>query len=170
MRGYNNEFFRHCFSGIVLGYIYCDTCVYFNENNWSRKEVNVMGKSLYFIRGVSGSGKTTLAHSITDNVFSADYYFYDEYDNYVFDPSKLTEAHKWCRDRVEEALESGASQVAVANTFTQEWEFEPYVELAKANGYTVFHIIVENRHGGKSIHDVPDSVIKKQKDRFDIKL
>lgn len=61
-------------------------------------------------------------------------------------------------------------EIAVSNTFTQEWEMEPYMELAKKYGYTVFTIIVENRHGGVNQHNVPDEVLNKMRERFEIKL
>lgn len=60
--------------------------------------------------------------------------------------------------------------VAVANTFTQEWEWEKYDFLAAKLGYMVFFIIVENRHGNKSIHDTPDAAVNRMKDRFEVKL
>jgi hypothetical protein len=42
--------------------------------------------------------------------------------------------------------------------------------LAKKYGYTVFTLIVENRHGGKNTHGVPDDKLQIMKDRFQIKL
>jgi hypothetical protein len=47
---------------------------------------------------------------------------------------------------------------------------KPYFELAKQYDYRVTTIIVENRHGAKSIHNVPPETIKKMTDRFEIKL
>jgi len=47
-------------------------------------------------------------------------------------------------------------KIAVSNTFTQEWELQPYYELAIKYGYYVTCIVVENRHGNKSIHGVPE--------------
>ena len=47
---------------------------------------------------------------------------------------------------------------------------EPYFELAKKNGYEVFTIIVENRHGGLNQHGVPKDKIEQMKNRFEIKL
>jgi hypothetical protein len=47
---------------------------------------------------------------------------------------------------------------------------EYYIELAKKYEYTVFTIIVENRHGGKNVHGVPDEVLTKMRERFEIKL
>jgi len=61
-------------------------------------------------------------------------------------------------------------EIAVSNTFTQEWEMEPYLELAKTYGYKVFSIVVENRHGGINQHGVPEDKLEQMKNRFEIKL
>ena len=47
---------------------------------------------------------------------------------------------------------------------------KPYKELADNYGYNFYTIIVENRHGSNSIHDVPDHIISKQRDRFEVVL
>ncbi len=60
--------------------------------------------------------------------------------------------------------------MAVANTFTQDWEMEPYFKLAEEYGYMVQSIIVENRHGGENVHGVPDEAIIKMKNRFTVNL
>jgi len=62
------------------------------------------------------------------------------------------------------------SPVVVSNTFTQEWEMEPYFELAKKYGYKVFSIVIENRHGNKNKHGVPEDKVEQMKNRFEIKL
>jgi hypothetical protein len=62
------------------------------------------------------------------------------------------------------------SVIVVSNTFTQEWEMEPYYELAKEYGYKVFSIIVENRHGGVNIHGAPEEKVEQMRERFTIKL
>ena len=129
-----------------------------------------MEKVLYIVRGVPGSGKTTLAKQLTANVFEADHYFYDNDGNYNFIPSEIKEAHKECQQFVGYAMESGIEKIAVSNTFTQEWEMEPYFELAKKHGFNVFTIIVENRHGGHNQHGVPEDKIEQMKNRFEIKL
>ena len=46
----------------------------------------------------------------------------------------------------------------------------PYYNLATKYGYKIFSIIVENRHGGINIHNVPDEIIDKMKNRFEISL
>lgn len=127
-------------------------------------------KNLFLVRGVPGSGKTTLARQLTANVFEADHYFYDNDGNYTFVPSEIKEAHKECQQFVGFAMESNIEKIAVSNTFTQEWEMEPYFVLAKKYGYRVTTIVVENRHGGVNEHNVPEDKIEQMKNRFEIKL
>ncbi len=129
-----------------------------------------MNKVLFIIRGLPGSGKTTLAHLIANGVCSADDYFTDSEGNYNFDGSKLKHAHEDCRSRVEAHMGYNEPLVAVANTFTQDWEMEPYFKLAEEYGYMVQSIIVENRHGGENVHGVPDEAIIKMKNRFTVSL
>lgn len=61
-------------------------------------------------------------------------------------------------------------KIIVSNTFTQEWEMEAYYDLAKQWNYRVTSLIVENRHGGKNVHGVPEDKIQAMKDRFEVKL
>ena len=42
--------------------------------------------------------------------------------------------------------------------------------LAEKYGYMVISMIVENRHDGENIHNVPEETIEKMRNRFDIKL
>ena len=94
---------------------------------------------------------------------------------YKFDPAKIRDAHKWCQNSVERAMllnntTGDNSTIIVSNTFTQEWEMEPYYALAKQWNYKVFSIIVENRHGGVNEHGVPEDKLQAMKDRFEISL
>jgi len=89
---------------------------------------------------------------------------------YKFDVSKIKLAHNWCKLRVEHSMEDDFQKIAVSNTFTQEWEMEAYYEMAKQYGYTVFSVIIENRHGGVNEHGVPEDKLKMMKDRFEVKL
>ncbi len=139
-----------------------------------------MEKVLYIVRGVPGSGKSTFAKRLVEHDFlvcEADKYFIDkETGEYNFDITKIKDAHKFCQDTVEMYMKDSTvndnfyREIAVSNTFTQEWEMEPYFELANKYGYTVFTVIVENRHGGVNEHGVPDDKIQIMKDRFQIKL
>jgi hypothetical protein len=69
-----------------------------------------------------------------------------------------------------EFLSSGVSRIVVSNTFTQEWEMQPYYDLAEKYGYRVYSLIVENRHGGVNEHGVPEEKLVQMKKRFEIRL
>jgi len=132
-----------------------------------------MEKNLILLRGLPGSGKSTLAKLLVDKDYchkEADMFFVDRDGNYNFDPSKIKDAHHWCQKEVEFLLSYEHSPVVVSNTFTEEWEMEAYYKLAEKLGYMVTSIIVENRHGNKSVHDVPQESINRMNNRFDIKL
>jgi hypothetical protein len=47
---------------------------------------------------------------------------------------------------------------------------QAYFDLAKKYDYNVVSLIVENRHGGKNVHGVPDDKVQEMRDRFEIKL
>jgi len=145
-------------------------------------------KTLFLIRGISGSGKSTAANLLSENgrypVLSADMYFEDSDGNYNWNPSKLKDAHAWCKEEARKWMNRGfeamtckfpiadspSYKIFVANTFTQEWEMEEYFKLAEQYGYQVVSLIVENRHGNKNIHNVPDEKVQQMKERFQIQL
>ena len=134
-----------------------------------------MEKILYIVRGIPGSGKSTFAKTLSGTHIEADQYFVDVDGNYNFDGGKIKLAHEYCRAQTEVWMRTDGTQVnvdriVVSNTFTQEWEMKPYFELAKEYGYKVFTIIVENRHGGKNVHEVPEDKIQMMKDRFEVNL
>jgi predicted kinase len=137
-----------------------------------------MGKVLILLRGLPGSGKSSFANLIWSSfvICEADQFFYDNEGNYNFDPSKLKQAHKYCRDKVESFMLDNEKnsqfypEIVVSNTFTREWEMEEYFKLAEKYDYKVVSLIVENRHGGKNVHGVPDSKIEEMRNRFEISL
>lgn len=97
-------------------------------------------------------------------------YFIDSNGEYNFNPSKIKDAHKWCKDEVEYLMSFEHSPIVVSNTFTQEWEMEDYYKMAEEYKYQVHSIIVENRHNGVNTHNVPEEKLQQMKDRFQIKL
>lgn len=127
-------------------------------------------KNLYIVRGLPGSGKSTLGDAIAGAYCFAADDFFDEYHDGVFYSSEIHFAHAYCKENVENAMIHGAEDIAVTNTFTQQWEMQPYLYLAEKYGYTVHSIIVENKHGNKSIHNVPEGTIEKMRKRFEVKL
>jgi len=132
---------------------------------------------LILLRGVPGSGKTTLGNIILFNtqsniqdVLSADNFFVNEKGEYIFEATKLKEAHNDCQVKCAERMRNQFSKIVVANTFTQEWEMEPYFTMAERYNYRIHSVIVENRHGNKNVHNVPDEKILAMTNRFEIKL
>ena len=126
-------------------------------------------KELYLLRGLPGSGKSTLAKSLGGKHFEADMYFVRD-NEYKFDVTKLKEAHEWCRSSIGGLMINEEPKLVVSNTFTQEWEMKPYIDLAKMYGYRVYSLIVENRHGCVNEHGVPEEKLEQMKNRFEIKL
>jgi len=101
--------------------------------------------------------------------FSADDFMYA--DGQEFDPARLAECHKKCKNAVRTVLsENSNATVFVDNTFTQTWEMEPYFEIAGETDTLVHTIVVENRHGNNSVHDVPDKTMSRMRQRFDMSL
>ena len=130
-------------------------------------------RKLIIVRGLPGSGKTTFAKMLATAMAGihreTDMFFVDKNGVYRFDASKIREAHEWCQREVKHLMEYG-HPIVVSNTFTQEWEMQFYLNCAKQYGYEVTSIIVENRHGNASVHDVPGATIQKMKDRFEVSL
>jgi len=123
---------------------------------------------LFLVRGIPGSGKSTLAkrlieEGLADVHLEADMYF--EVDgSYAFDPSKVSEAHKWCQEETVRAI-LGGKRVAVSNTFVKKWEAEPYLELASTHGVGVSVIVAKGNY--QNIHSVPEEVILRMKESWE---
>lgn len=122
-------------------------------------------KTLFLLRGLPGSGKSTLAEQLSPNVCEADMFFMRN-GKYEFDMDSLPAAHFWCRNRCEGFMKSEVPTVVVSNTLTSEKELQPYIEMANEYGYRIVSVVVENRHGNKSIHDVPNETL----DRMEVRL
>ena len=129
-------------------------------------------KKLILLRGVPGAGKTTVATLFYDSecddthLIAADDYMVDIDGNYEYDFNKLKECHKLCQHQVRNSLEL-FDRVIVHNTFCADWEMDAYYKIAEEVGdCRVYSMIVENRHGSKSIHDVPDDKIEMMKTKL----
>ena len=123
---------------------------------------------LILIRGLPGSGKSTLAQLLIQSGF-----YHVETDQYwqaydiEFDGRKLKEAHEWCLLNTRlllTQLSNNYSGVVVSNTFTEQWEIQPYLGLAKELGIKPNIYTAQSNFG--SIHNVPKSTIQKMSDRF----
>lgn len=123
---------------------------------------------LFIMRGLPGSGKSTIVQMIKQKykravVCSADSYFMNENGNYVFDSSKLHQAHQECKDKATGACANGASVVIIDNTNIKWWEIRPYVVIAAEFCYTV--VIVEPQTWWKFI---PEELAARNKRKIDV--
>ena len=138
-------------------------------------------KTLYIIRGLPGSGKSTLARKLAPHMhFETDDYFVGSDGVYRWNPKHLKQAHLWCQKRVEEAmyfLEQKLNHrnqdrltyihpvIAVSNTFSTQWEVDPYLNIAKCYGYNPN--LIECQHSYGSIHSVPEKTINSMRERWE---
>ena len=133
-----------------------------------------MLKSLLLLRGVPGSGKSTLAAVLSENnkypIFSIDSYFTDASGKYNFDHKKNHLAYSDCEKQAEAAMKASTEKIIVDNTFVFDWEMEPYFRLAKQYEYTLFSVVVENHHGNKNLHKIPEEDVIKMAARLKVKL
>lgn len=123
-------------------------------------------KTLIIIRGLPGSGKSTLAKMLAPNKLDrheADDFFMEN-GEYKFDVSKLKSAHQSCQAHIAARLMSGTPIIVVSNTFSQKWEMEPYLRMAKDAGYSAQ--IVECQAEFGSIHNVPKEVVSSMRKRW----
>lgn len=123
---------------------------------------------MILIRGLPGSGKSTLAQLLcklgTFSWFEADHFFLNIKGDYEFKPRILKAAHEDCRMRTHYALAHNSS-VIVSNTFSQKWEMKPYLTMAKA--YNIEPLVVECKGQWPNIHNVPQEVIERMKQRWE---
>jgi predicted kinase len=131
-------------------------------------------RELILLRGLPGAGKTTLAGVLSEQgkypMFCVDDYFTDTNGEYDFRFQENHLAYKLCEENSRNAMEAGVEKIIVHNTFTMEWEIEPYFKLASENKYRVHVLTVENRHSSKNTHDIPDEHIERMRAKFKVEL
>ena len=127
--------------------------------------------TLFLVRGLPGSGKSHFAESYVARCVAADDYFVVD-GEYRFNPDDLALAHKWCQRTTWDLLKSG-EDVAVHNTFTQRWEMEPYITMAKEHNYRVVVVdcfdagLTDEELAERNTHGVPVEVIAKMRERWE---
>ena len=103
-----------------------------------------MSKKMIIMRGVPGSGKSFMAQKFlyeasgggrSGIILSADQFFIQPNGEYVFDVTKLTQAHASCFRRAIFNTDGGTNLIIIDNTNLSAWEISPYVMIANANGY-----------------------------------
>ena len=126
-------------------------------------------KECVILRGVPGCGKSTLAEILIGEVgkrFEADDYCYNKEGVYEFVPANIKANHQNCYDDFVGAIDDGVSPVVVSNTSTELWQYKRYMEYAANAGYKVTVTVVENYHGGKSIHNVPEETLDNMREKL----
>lgn len=131
--------------------------------------------ALILLRGLPGSGKTTLAKVLSENntypIFSVDDFFTNKVTGeYLFNFKNNHLAYKQCEELTKEAIQQNSTKIFVHNTFTMEWELEPYFKLAAEFNYELFVLTVENYHGKKNTHGVSEEQLQKMADKYKVKL
>ncbi len=132
-------------------------------------------KNLILLRGLPGSGKSTLAKVLSEDgiypVFSVDDYFTNtQTGKYIFDFKNNHLAYKLCEENTKQSMVNNESKILVHNTFTMDWELEPYFKLAAEYHYTLFVVTVENYHQSGNIHDVSNEQLHKMAEKYKVKL
>lgn len=123
------------------------------------------------LSGVSGSGKDTYIKryqienpNVKTFVVSADHFFIKDGD-YVFDPSKLEEAHGACMRNFIQHVRNFIEEdgvVFVNNTNTTIEEIAPYYAIARAYGAEVQLItlsVLPHIAAKRNVHGVPEKAI-----------
>lgn len=121
-------------------------------------------KTCIILRGCSGSGKTTFCDLIAypKVVCCADDYFYDTEGNYNWNASEIGNAHSYCRERFDVALDDEIANIILDNTNTKESDWKYYVDEATKAGYRITFVVLENRHGNKDLHNLPEQTLQRQ--------
>lgn len=133
-------------------------------------------KTLVLVRGLPGAGKSTfvedllsMTHPGAGKSIAADDFMMED-GEYVWKKEKLFMAHSKCRSTVELWMRGNTSLILVHNTFSTPSELQPYIDLASRYEYRVHSVVVENRHEGCSVHNVPQETLDKLLIRFSVRL
>lgn len=133
-----------------------------------------MEKALILLRGLPGAGKSTLAKLLSEDglypLLSIDSYFTNDKGVYDFKFDENHKAYKACEQQTEEALKQNRQKVFVDNTFTLDWEMEPYFKLASTYKYQLHIVTVENYHNSGNIHNVSTDQLQKMAEKYKVKL
>ena len=134
-------------------------------------------KVMILVRGLPGSGKSTLAVALQRKFNNDDYdlyvrkseadaYFVRPDGRYDFNGNLIKQAHSWCFKGSVAGFLNGEKHVSiVSNTFTTNKEMYNYAEFCRVHNVKL--VVVRCIADFGSIHDVPDEVIERMKNRFE---
>jgi len=119
---------------------------------------------MIIIRGLPGSGKTTEANKIKKVNPSIEHYEADMFitvnGEYKFSPETIPYSHEWCKSMTAKALMDGKDAI-VSNTFTQQWQIDPYIKMAKVFNADIELITCRGEYG--SVHGVPEETMERMR-------
>jgi len=132
-------------------------------------------KQVIVMRALPGAGKSTrISRDFPEaHVVSADNFFMQGVGvdrKYVFDPSKIGDAHANCFWKFIQELQSGYHTVIVDNTNTREAEIAPYMLGAAAFGYRAKVVTLQcdpKVAAARNVHGVPEEVVLKMAELLD---
>ena len=128
--------------------------------NFKVRHGNPDTSQLLVLRGVPGSGKSTMAKTMSGRIHIEADMFFSLSGKYIWDPTKLGNAHKWCQEQVKNHLNDG-EMVVVSNTGIKLWEIKPY--LTMTNSVCVIDML--GRY--QNVHGVSEAHIQKMLDRWE---
>lgn len=104
-----------------------------------------MKRVVIFMRAIPGAGKTTKAKQLSKEykatICSADDYF-DVNGKYVFEPSKLGQAHEECFEKFKKSM-SGGKNVIIDNTNLRPQDVEKYLDyITNYSGSYEYGVVV----------------------------
>jgi predicted kinase len=130
--------------------------------------------AIILIRGLPGSGKSTFAELLSEKgkypVFSVDDYFTNTDGSYNFNHAENYLAYEQCEEKARIEMQKQTSKIFIDNTFTIDWELQPYLKMAKEYNYRLFVLTMENFHGSSNIHGISDEQMKKMADKYKVRL
>lgn len=133
----------------------------------------MLDKILYILRGCPGSGKSTIAEDLAklfnieiDVICCADDYHINENGIYEWKIENLKLSHKLCFDKCMRLMDSNTRRIIISNTNCTEKEINPYIKLGEDYGYTIFSLIVENRHNNDSIHSIDSRTLNRMESKL----
>ncbi|OQR87908.1 hypothetical protein ACHHYP_07963 [Achlya hypogyna] len=115
-------------------------------------DVPVTKQHVFVLRGVPGSGKSSLARhlrgrcdaqGLSVRVCSADAFFEQGDGGYIYDRSRLAEAHAFCHAAVLAAVAANVDVVVVDNTNLQARHVHAYLDALNGSGYRVSVVAIE---------------------------
>ena len=123
-----------------------------------------MDKALIILSGVPGCGKSTFARLFHNgetcvHIQTDEFWINPDTGQYEFKGSRLKEAHYYAARLCIEQMQKGVPMIMVEDANTKETYLERFQTIADCYGYKTVYIVLENRHGGKDIHNVAEDTL-----------